>query len=184
MHQNILVTTDGSDESMSAVDEGFDIGSAYGATVHALYVVDEATRGRGLIGMDRPNPFTALRQIGKSATEEIKSKGEVAGVKVIPVVREGIPYEEIIEYADTHDIDLIVMSSHGRSGVRRFVFGSVTEQVTRSADQPVIVVRCEPSETDDHEAEAEDHEAETDDHEAETDDHEADSSAHRLHLRS
>lgn len=154
MHQNILVTTDGSDESMSAVEEGFDIGKAYDATVHALYVVDETTRGRGLVGIDRPNPFTTLHQIGKSATDEIKSRGEVAGVEVKPVVREGIPYEEIIEYANTHDIDLIVMSSHGRSGVRRFIFGSVTERVTRSADQPVVVVRCQPSDTDDHEVDS------------------------------
>lgn len=157
MHQNILITTDGSDESMSAVEEGFDIARAYDATVHALYVIDETTRGRGLIGIDHPNPFTTLRQRGKSATDEIKSRGELAGVKVKPVVLEGIPYEAIIEYANTHDIDLIIMSSHGRSGVRRFIFGSVTEHVTRSADQPVVVVRCQPSDDKDHDADSETH---------------------------
>jgi nucleotide-binding universal stress UspA family protein len=152
MHQKILVPTDGSDESMSAVDEALDIASVYGATIHALYIVDETTRGRGLVGIDRSSPFTTLRRIGGDATDEIKARVEKEGVEVTTAIREGIPHRAIIEYADENDIDLIVISSHGRSGVRRFIFGSVTERVVRSTERPVVVVQCQPSTTNDVDA--------------------------------
>lgn len=55
-------------------------------------------------------------------------------------VREGVLYETIIDYADENGVALLVMSSHGQSGVSRFVFGSVTERVVRLSDRPVLVV--------------------------------------------
>jgi nucleotide-binding universal stress UspA family protein len=53
----------------------------------------------------------------------------------------GDPYEEIIDYAETEGVDMIVMGTHGRSGLDRFLLGSVTEKVVRTADAPVLTVR-------------------------------------------
>ncbi|AAV47178.1 universal stress protein [Haloarcula marismortui ATCC 43049] len=53
----------------------------------------------------------------------------------------GDPYEEIIDYAETAGVDMIVMGTHGRSGLDRFLLGSVTEKVVRTADAPVLTVR-------------------------------------------
>lgn len=63
------------------------------------------------------------------------------GVRVRSEVLLGQPAEEIIEYATGQDIDLIVMCSHGRSGVGRWVFGSVTEKVLRGSQTPILVIR-------------------------------------------
>jgi nucleotide-binding universal stress UspA family protein len=65
------------------------------------------------------------------------------GVKVRSQVLLGQPAEEIIDYAAEQDVDLIVMCSHGRSGIGRWVFGSVTEKVLRGTASPVLVIRPE-----------------------------------------
>ena len=62
------------------------------------------------------------------------------GLKAKSVVSEGNPADAIIEYAEKNGVDLIVMSTHGRSGVTRFAMGSVTDKVIRTAVQPVLVV--------------------------------------------
>lgn len=66
-----------------------------------------------------------------------------AQVQVEPLVREGPAAETIVQVAEQKDVDLIVMATHGRSGVRRFVLGSVTEKVIRTAPCPVLAIRSE-----------------------------------------
>ena len=63
------------------------------------------------------------------------------GLKVNKVIIKGIPADNIVHYAGTNDIDLIAMSSHGSSGIMRWIFGSVTEKVIHAGDTPVLVVR-------------------------------------------
>jgi nucleotide-binding universal stress UspA family protein len=63
------------------------------------------------------------------------------GIDLETVTGVGKPAREIVEYADEHGIDQIVMGSHGRSGVERAIFGSVAEAVTRRARVPVTIVR-------------------------------------------
>jgi nucleotide-binding universal stress UspA family protein len=65
------------------------------------------------------------------------------GVNVRSEVVLGDPAEEITEYAAEQDVDLIIMCSHGSSGIRRWVFGSVTEKVLRGAHSPILVIRPE-----------------------------------------
>lgn len=161
MHRNILVPTDGSDECASALEEAIDLATTYNATVHVLYVVDMTTRGgRGLMAIKSPRPDTELREIGTQATARMARKATEADVTVTTAVQAGIPYETIIEYGEENDIDVIVMSSHKRSGVRRFIFGSVTERVTRATEIPVIVVQRGSDTTEiDTEAEAQQEQA-------------------------
>jgi nucleotide-binding universal stress UspA family protein len=63
-----------------------------------------------------------------------------AGINVVTVIREGAAGENIVEYAKEQDINLIVMSTHGRSGFKRFFVGSVTDRVIRSGETPVLVL--------------------------------------------
>jgi nucleotide-binding universal stress UspA family protein len=63
------------------------------------------------------------------------------GIAVRSEVLLGQPAEEIIDYAKDQDADLIVMCTHGRSGLGRWIFGSVTEKVLRGAKTPVLVIR-------------------------------------------
>lgn len=64
------------------------------------------------------------------------------GVKVTPVVQFGKPADDIIDYVKSNDVDLIVMSTHGRGGVGRWFAGSVAERVLRGASVPILLVRC------------------------------------------
>jgi len=64
-------------------------------------------------------------------------------VSVVTAVRTGAPYERILDYADQEGADMVVMGTHGRTGVDRYLLGSVTEKVVRTADIPVLTVRAE-----------------------------------------
>ena len=147
MYDRMLVPTDGSDVAELAVDQAVDLAERYGATLHALYVVDvdAVNLGLGTEQVDR------IRQGKFGEMEELKAKADAAtgavadaarerGVEVVEEVRVGRPHRVIADYADEADIDLIAMGSHGRAGVSRVLLGSVTERVLRSTDRPVLVV--------------------------------------------
>jgi nucleotide-binding universal stress UspA family protein len=70
------------------------------------------------------------------------------GVPVEGHVLKGVPAETIVEYADANGVDLVVMATHGRSGLARGLFGSVTEGVIRRSTVPVLTVRREPGRTE------------------------------------
>ncbi len=140
MYEDILIPTDGSEEVWTAVEHGFELADTYDATVHALYVVDNSRGGAGLMGADTESAASGFRSVGEEAVTDIATRGEAAGITVKTEVREALPHEGILDYADEHDIDMLVMSSRGRSGVSRFVFGSVTERVVRLSNRPVLDV--------------------------------------------
>lgn len=140
MYDDILVPTDGSEGVTEAITHGFDLATRYGATVHALYVIDNSRGESSLMSAGEGSTTTQLREEGQRAVEDITTRGEDADVEVVTEVRESVPHDGILEYSDDHDIDIIVMGSHGRSGVSRFLFGSVTERVLRLTDRPVLVV--------------------------------------------
>jgi len=70
----------------------------------------------------------------------VAERGAERGVAIVEHVSGGRPHKVIGDYAENHDIDLIVMGSHGRAGVRRALLGSVTERTLRSTHVPVLVV--------------------------------------------
>jgi nucleotide-binding universal stress UspA family protein len=78
---------------------------------------------------------------GKQATAYVAGAGRAANVEVESVILRGVPAEEIIYFADKNDIDLIVMGMQGRTGITRFLLGSVAEKVVRYATKSVLVVR-------------------------------------------
>ncbi len=74
--------------------------------------------------------------------EQVVVRVQSAGVKAVPAIRFGQPAEEIIAHAMANGCDLIVMSTHGRSGIGRWVYGSVADKVLRSSSLPVLLVRA------------------------------------------
>lgn len=144
MYKNILIPTDGSEGTERAISNGLDIAQQYDAFVHALYVIDTAELLEvGYIG-DRSDFEATMERLEGEAKRAVGDIGECARqneVDVIKVVRIGVPYETIVEYVDEANIDLIVMCTHGRRGLHRYLLGSVTEKVIRVADVPVLTVR-------------------------------------------
>ncbi|PSQ00979.1 universal stress protein [Halobacteriales archaeon QS_5_70_17] len=147
MYERILVPTDGSDVAEAAVDHALDLAERDGATVHALYVVDVDAVEVGLgteqvdrLRAGRLGEMDELRERAEAATGRIAEAGAARGVEVIEHTAVGVPHRIVADYADDHGADLVVMGSHGRSGVRRALLGSITERVLRTTRRPVLVV--------------------------------------------
>lgn len=147
MYERILVPTDGSDVAEAAVDQAIDLAEKYGAEIHALYVADTDSIAYSLgteqvdrIRQGNFNEMTELRREAEDATGYVTDRAAEHGLDAIEHHEGGRPHTMIGKYADDHDIDLIVMGSHGRAGVRRALLGSVTERTLRSTHVPVLVV--------------------------------------------
>jgi len=143
MYERILVPTDGSKEAGSAVDHATDIARTYDAALHTIYAVNTS------VDTTTPGTLDALKEAGETAVDEVVQRAEAAGVGTVEgVVAQGAPHRAILDYADEHDIDMIVMGTHGRTGLPRYLLGSVTEKIVRLSDAPVLTVRrAESSET-------------------------------------
>ncbi|MDL5360362.1 universal stress protein [Halalkalicoccus sp. NIPERK01] len=147
MYERILVPTDGSKVAEVAVNHAVDLAEKYGAEVHALFIadVDAVAYGLGTEQVDRIRQgnfrgMTDLREDAEDATGYVTEHAEAAGLTAVERHAGGRPHDVIADYAEDNDIDLIVMGSHGRSGVRRALLGSVTERTLRSTRVPVLVV--------------------------------------------
>lgn len=136
MYERILLPTDGSERTETAFRHAQELAGTYDATLHVLSVVDiDSFAALDGVDMDsvRSNRSEAVDTVADRATEQ--------GVTTVTALREGTPADEILDYIDKHDIDMLVMGTQGRSGVDRVLVGSVTESVIRRATVPVVTVR-------------------------------------------
>ncbi len=147
MYQTILIPTDGSEAAEEAVDHAVELARRFDATLHILYVVDTSAVDLSMgteqvqrIKEGRLGEMKELKERISSAMARVEEKAKAAGVETVSETEAGRPHKQIATYADEQDIDLVVMSSHGRSGVQRLLLGSVTERVLRTLKRPVLVV--------------------------------------------
>ncbi|MFB6270839.1 MAG: universal stress protein [Halobacterium sp.] len=143
MYDRVLVPTDGSDAASAGVTHGLDLAANFDAVVHALYVVPEAERA-SIVGSSGKPGEREVESAAERAVETVAAAADDRGLDAETEVRSGTPHREILEYATEADVDLVVMATHGRSGVSRLLSGSVTERVVREADRPVLVARRTP----------------------------------------
>jgi len=139
MYETILVPTDGSEGALAAVDHAIDIAGRYGATLHALFVAD--TRMSPVSsGMDREDLLDLLAEAGGKPTTPVLERAEAAGVPAVESIEAGVPYKRIRQYVADHDVDLVVMGTHGRTGLEHALLGSLTERAVRTLGVPVLAV--------------------------------------------
>jgi len=141
LYRNIVIATDGSENSQKAISCGIEIAKISGATVYAVHVVDTLsvvsdiwTAGKDLI-------HDMMIRDGKKILSETKKTIEDSGAEVKDVLLYGHPGEEIIKFAENNNMDLIVMGTLGATGLEKFLMGSVAEKVLRHSKVPVMVVR-------------------------------------------
>ena len=139
MYDTILVPTDGSEQAETALTHAVALAERYGAALHVLYVVD--TGSMAAAGIDGAAVLDELENAGEAIISRAVETGTRAGLDAEGAVEYGSPHEAIREYVDDHGIDLIVMGTHGRRGLGRYLLGSVTERVIRTASVPVLAVR-------------------------------------------
>jgi nucleotide-binding universal stress UspA family protein len=143
-YRNIVIATDGSENTQRAISYGIEIAKLSGATVHALYVVDTSSFSSIPMSSDGgwEVMFEILRKEGQSAVSAVKQQAKAAGVEdVREIIWEGNPSTAILEFAEKNNVDLIVMGTLGKTGIDRFLLGSVAEKVVRGSTVPVMVVR-------------------------------------------
>jgi nucleotide-binding universal stress UspA family protein len=140
MYAGILFPTDGSEPAEWAFEYALELASEHDATIHVLHVVDT--------GQDTPAGK------GDGVTEELEAQGEAIvneaakraterDLTAVSNVLHGDPYGVIGEYGARSDVELVVMPTHGRRGLKRYLLGSVTERVITTAEVPAVAVDLE-----------------------------------------
>jgi nucleotide-binding universal stress UspA family protein len=126
--RHILIPTDGSERSLGIVGWIREFAHPIDARVVLLHVIEDPMAGEGWRG-----PAEPVKQAERGLLE--------AGIPVTTAYRRGDPAIEILAACEEHSIDLLAMSTHGRSGPSRWAFGSVTEKVLRASNLPMLVAR-------------------------------------------
>ena len=155
MFDNILVPLDGSELSERALPTAQNLAEKFGATIHLIHVItreNEYSAARGAesilvseMEIDTVRRLNEDRLVrGRKYVDQIGSQLSSAGAKVESqdAIKEGDASQNIVDHVKDHQIDLVVMSTHGHGGVRRLLMGSVTDRVIRSCEAPVLVVPC------------------------------------------
>jgi len=140
-YEKILIATDGSEYTKNAVDYGIDLAKSTGAKLFAIYVVDTAAFASIPMDAAWESMYELLKQEGDLAIKYVTERAEPEGLAVEGNLIEGHPADEIIRYSEKNSISLIVMGTLGKSGLDRFLLGSVAEKVVRNSKIPVLVVR-------------------------------------------
>jgi nucleotide-binding universal stress UspA family protein len=141
----ILVPTDFSATSEVALDYAITVASRFGASLHLLHVVDDPFVG-GAFGSEvyiTSVPTMRVHLVDEAETRLCRLLPLCRRVAARSQVRVGRPPEVIREVAEEQGIDLIVMGTHGRTGMAHLLLGSVAEKIVREAPCPVLTVRGE-----------------------------------------
>lgn len=141
--KKILVPTDFSEFSKQAVDYAVELAQRFEAEITLIYVLQDAVALFPEPGVAFPAPGNYLQELQESSQQALERLRESlpAEMTIHTVLRNGPPFVEIVRYAKEEDVDLIVIGTHGRSGLAHMLLGSVAEKVVRKASCPVLTVR-------------------------------------------
>lgn len=141
--KRILVPVDFSDYSKNALKYAVGFATKFDAELFLVYVVEpqvypaDFTMGQVAV----PPMETDMSKIAENELEALM-KQEIGGkIKATKIIKVGQPFIEIIETATENDIDLIIIATHGHTGVEHLLFGSTAEKVVRKAPCPVLTLR-------------------------------------------
>lgn len=142
--KKILLPTDGSEFSYEALRYTSSFAKEYKVKVYLITVIEIHHSMYDVyadeISLDMQE--SKIASLVNKRLDETEIKARELGVEdIVKITRFGIPYQEIVNVAKEENVDLIVMGTHGRSGMAHFLIGSVTEKVIRTAPCPVLVVR-------------------------------------------
>jgi nucleotide-binding universal stress UspA family protein len=154
LYKKILVATDGSEHTEMAINHAIELAKLTGAQLHAVYVVSIVSPPENLdiktdydagssVSIDAS--MDGLKKIlkfdGEKAIRSIEEKAAIEDIQVRKWILEGQPAKEILRLAQEQSFDLIVMGTLGRSGIEKFMLGSVADKVIRGSRIPVLTVR-------------------------------------------
>lgn len=141
--KRILVTTDLSEFSLAALEYATSFGLLFSSRIYVLHVADKLPSVLAIGGLDvnEEQYRTRAREQAEESLASFVSQHFRPEARVIPVVRYGIPADEIRLFAEQERIDMIVMATHGHSGLKYILLGSVAEKVVRQSPVPVLTIK-------------------------------------------
>lgn len=138
-YRTVLVPTDGSDCADEALARGVDAASGSGAALHLLSVVDVASLS---VDVRTDVQAASLEASAEEILDGASAFAEERGVDPTTAMEYGSSiHRTVVSYVEEHDVDLVVVGTHGRTGFDRYMLGSVTEALVRTAPVPVLTVR-------------------------------------------
>lgn len=154
MYRKMLIPLDGSDLAECSLEHAKAIAQGCSVPEIVLFQVIEPFSLAAMSALSEADADTVARvreqnqQDAREYLSKVESKLMEQGIATRTVSLEGRPADEILSYAEKNDVDLIIMSTHGRSGLSRFFFGSVAEKVSRHSLVPVLLLSpkgCKPA---------------------------------------
>jgi nucleotide-binding universal stress UspA family protein len=138
--RRIVSTTDFSEESRGGVQYALAMAEQLGATVTLVHVIEPPSPISGMEAVPIARPDSEIKARVRAGLDNMVDRESTVNVRLEPQVRTGKPFHEII--AAAREADLIVISTHGYTGVKRVLLGSTAERVVRHAVCPVLTVRA------------------------------------------
>ena len=140
---HILAPTDFSEYAQQAVTAAIELAQTFGAKLTVLHVVEPPSYlvDSHAFAHQAPLLLKALEEQAQQELDQLLSSIPGAQLEITRRVLVGVPYQRIAERASAEQVDLIVMATHGRTGLRHLVLGSVAERVVRMAPCPVLTIR-------------------------------------------
>lgn len=135
--ENVLVATDGGRVATRAVGLGSVVAHAFDGRLHAISVVEPTGLG---VDVRSAELYDVLSDRAEGALEAVESRATAAGIDITTAIEYGQPANRVSAYSQDHDVDLVVLGTHGRSGLDRLLLGSVAEKTLRLSAVPVLVV--------------------------------------------
>ena len=142
--KTVLVPTDFSDASESALRYGKAMAEKFGASLHVVHVMEDLLAhawAAEVYVSSMPQLRDEIEKESRQRLGTLLTDGERKTLRAETALLAGNPFLEIIRYAKAHNIDLIVMGTHGRGPIAHMLLGSVAEKVVRKSPCPVLTVR-------------------------------------------
>ncbi|NLA38582.1 MAG: universal stress protein [Methanomicrobiales archaeon] len=141
MFRKILVAIDGSEPADRALEAAIKEADAWNSEIHVIYVVESGLFSSLPMDNTLEIIYSVLQKEGDEILESARNKVNAAGVSVATHLRQGHAGSQIVSLAEDLGVDLIILGSHGKSGVDRLFLGSVTDYVVRNSPITTTVVR-------------------------------------------
>ena len=139
MYDSLLVATDGSEDASMAVSHAIGLARDLEASLYGVSIV-ETRRAYDNAIVDPEEVERRLRERARESVGELETEATAAGLEVETDVLEGVPHEEILTYADEHDVGAIVVGARGESSFNRVLLGSTVDAIVRLSSIPVVIV--------------------------------------------
>ena len=136
----ILIPTDFSESAENASLYALSLAEKYGSKIYVVHVIEPFTYTSDL-GIDMGDQYQVMEATAKRFLDDIVTSIKEKNIDVEGILLSGEPFVEIIKYAKQEQVNLIIMSTHGRSGIEHMLLGSVAEKVVRKSPCPVLTVK-------------------------------------------